>query len=83
MGWWWWWWWLAGYFWLTHMLLRGIGPARPKGADDDKHEVTPQRSPGSVSLQNYSPHTQTGFDSGGSQGQTCHFPPGFAHVVTK
>lgn len=65
------------------MLFRGIGPARPKGGDDDKLEVTPPRSSGSVSLQSYTPRTQTGFDSGGSQGQTCDFPPGFAHFVTK
>lgn len=48
---------VAEYFWLTHMLFRGIGSARPKGGDDDKLEVTPPRSSGSVSLQNYTPHT--------------------------
>lgn len=39
------------------MLFRGIGPARPKGGDNDKLKVTPPRSSGSISFQNYAPHT--------------------------
>lgn len=38
------------YFWLTHMLFRGVQPVRPKGDDADKPEVTWWMSSGAVSI---------------------------------
>lgn len=45
------------YFWLTHMLFRGVQPVRPKGGDADKPEVTLWMSSGTVSTQKYPSHT--------------------------
>lgn len=71
------------YFWLTHMLFRCVQPARPKGCDADKPEVTLRMSSGAVSLQKYLPHTQIQLNSGGSQGQICGYAPSFALSMTK
>lgn len=71
------------YFWLTHMLFRGVQPARPKGGDADEPEVTPWMSSGTVSLQKYRPHTQIQLNSGGSQGQICGYAPSFALSMIK